>query len=160
MEPLTSPEELDIDLLGEFPGLRLESGNESALTKEEEDAPDNELEFFRKTPDPVRIYLKEMGSFPLLTREGEMEIAKKIEIGQQEVISVLFNCPITVKEVIILGGDLRAARVRVKEVTNEIDDEETSALEEDIQKKRVLSLINKIQRDGEYILLLQKRLKT
>jgi len=153
------PEELDIDVLGEFPGLKLESANESALTKEEEDATDNELEFFRKTPDPVRIYLKEMGSFPLLTREGEMEIAKKIESGQQEVISVVFNCPITVKEVITLGGDLRAARVRIREVTDEIDDEETTALEENIQKKRVLSLINKIQRDGEHIRLLQKKLK-
>jgi RNA polymerase primary sigma factor len=159
LEPLTSPEELDIDLFGEFPGLRLESGNESALTKEEEDAPDNELEFLRKTPDPVRIYLREMASFPLLTREGEMEIARKIESGQQEVLSVVFNCPITVKEVLTLGSDLRASRVRIREVTDDIDDEETSALEEDIQKKRVLSLINRIQRDGEIIRLLQKKLK-
>jgi len=159
LETLTLPEELDIDVLGEFPGLKLESANESALTKEEEDVAENELEFFRKTPDPVRIYLKEMGSFPLLTREGEMEIAKKIESGQQEVISVIFHCPITVKEVITLGGDLRAARVRIREVTDEIDDEEASALEEDIQKKRVLSLINKIQRGGEHIRLLQKKLR-
>ncbi len=159
LETLTLPEELDIDVLGEFPELKLESANESALTKEEEDVAENELEFFRKTPDPVRIYLKEMGSFPLLTREGEMEIAKKIESGQQEVISVVFNCPITVKEVVTLGGDLRATRVRIREVTVEIDDEEASAVEEDIQKKRVLSLINKIQRGGENIRLLQKKLK-
>jgi len=159
LDSLTLPEELDIDVLGEFPGLKLETANESALPKEEEDVTDNELEFFRKTPDPVRIYLKEMGSFPLLTREGEMEIAKKIESGQQEVISVVFNCPITVKEVITLGGDLRAARLRIREVTDEIDDEEISALEEDLQKKRVLSLIGKIQRGGEHIRLLQKKLK-
>ena len=56
LEPLTLPEELDIDLLGEFPGLKLESANDSVLTKEEEDTTDNELEFFRKTPDPVRIF--------------------------------------------------------------------------------------------------------
>ena len=159
LDPLTFPEELDIDVLGEFPGLKLESGNETALTREEEDVAENELEFFRKTPDPVRIYLKEMGSFPLLTREGEMEIAKRIESGQQEVIRVIFNCPITVKEVIMLGGDLRADRVGIREVTDEIDDEDTTALEEDIQRKRVLSLINKIQRDEEHIRLLQKKLK-
>ncbi len=159
LDSLTLPEELDIDVLGEIPGLKLETANESSLTKEEEDVTDNELEFFRKTPDPVRIYLKEMGSFPLLTREGEMEIAKKIESGQQEVISVVFNCPITVKEVITLGGDLRAARLRIREVTDEIDDEEISASEEDLQKKRVLSLIGKIQRGGEHIRLLQKKLK-
>lgn len=159
LDSLTLPEELDIDLLGEFPGLKLESPNESVLAKEEEEVTENELDFFRKTPDPVRIYLREMGSFPLLTREGEMEIAKKIESGQEEVISVVFNCPITVKEVITLGGDLRAARVRIREVTDEIDDEETTALEEDIQKKRVLSLISKIQRGEEHIRLLQKKLK-
>jgi RNA polymerase primary sigma factor len=159
LDSLTLPEELDIDVLGEFPGLKLETRDESALAKEEEDVAESELEFLRKTPDPVRIYLREMGSFPLLTREGEMEIARKIESGQQEVISVVFNCPITAKEVVTLGGDLRAARVRIREVTDEIDDEETSALEEDIQKKRVLSLINKIQRDGEHIRLLQKKLK-
>jgi RNA polymerase primary sigma factor len=159
LDSLTLPEELDIDVLGEFPGLKLESGNETALTREEEDVAENELEFFRKTPDPVRIYLREMGSFPLLTREGEMEIARRIESGQQEVIRVIFNCPITVKEVVTLGGDLRADRVRIREVTDEIDDEDTSVLEEDIQKKRVLSLINKIQRDEEHIHLLQKKLK-
>jgi len=159
LDSLTLPEELDIDVLGEFPGLKLESANESALPKEEEDVAENELEFFKKTPDPVRIYLKEMGSFPLLTREGEMEIARRIESGQQEVISVVFNCPITVNEVITLGGDLRAARIRIREVTVEIDDEEASALEEDTQKKRVLGLISKIQRGGEHIRLLQKKLK-
>ena len=159
LDSLTLPEELDIDLLGQFPGLKLESVNESGLAKEEEEVAENELEFFRKTPDPVRIYLREMGSFPLLTREGEMEIARKIESGQEEVISVVFNCPMTVKEVITLGDDLRAARVRIREVTDEIDDEETSTSEEDIQKKRVLSLIRKIQRGEEHISLLQKKLK-
>jgi len=159
LDSLTLPEELDIDLLGQFPGLKLENPNESGLAKEEEEVAENELEFFRKTPDPVRIYLREMGSFPLLTREGEMEIARKIESSQEEVISVVFNCPITVKEVITLGGDLRSARVRIREVTDEIDDEETNALEEDIQKKRVLSLIRKIQRGEQHICLLQKKLK-
>jgi RNA polymerase primary sigma factor len=153
------PEELDVDVLGEFPGLKLENGNESDLTKEAEEVVENEPELFTKTPDPVRIYLKEMGSFPLLTREGEIEIARKIEGGHQEVINAVFNCPITVKEVINLGDDLRANRVQIGEVTHEIDDEETSALEEDIQKKRVLGLINKIQRGGNHICFLQKRLK-
>jgi RNA polymerase primary sigma factor len=159
LDSLILPEELDIDVLGEIPGLKLENPSESALTKEEEDSTDNELELFRRTPDPVRIYLKEMGSFPLLTREGEMEIAKKIESSQQEVISVVFNCPMTVKEVISLGGDLRAARVRIREVTDEIDDEEASAQEEDFHRKRVLNLINKIQRNGEQIRLLQNKSK-
>jgi RNA polymerase primary sigma factor len=153
------PEELDIDTFGDFPGLTLENGNESDLTKEGEEVGENEPELFRKTPDPVRIYLKEMGSFPLLTREGEIEIARRIERGNQEVINVLFNCPVTVKEIINLGSDLRADRVQIRQVTDEIDDEETSALEEDVEKKRVLGLISKIERGGNHIGLLQKRLK-
>lgn len=158
-DPLPLPEELDVDVLKELPALKLESGIESGLTKEEEEVTEDEPEIFRKTADPVRIYLREMGSFPLLTREGEMEIAKRIESGQQEVLSIVFNCPAAVKEVLTLGSDLRADRVRVKEVTDEIDDEETSAQEEDLQKKRVLRLIGKIQRDEESICQLQKKLK-
>ena len=158
-DSLPLPEELDIDVLNELPALKLEGGIESGLMKEEEEIPEDEPEIFRKTADPVRIYLREMGSFPLLTREGEMEIAKRIESGEQEVLSVVFNCPAAVKEVLTLGSDLRADRVRVKEVTDEIDDEETSAQEEDLQKKRVLRLIGKIQRDEESICQLQKKLK-
>ena len=55
-----------------------------------------------KTNDPVRMYLREMGSVSLLTREGEVEIAKRIEEGERDMASVILNTPITVKEVISL----------------------------------------------------------
>ncbi|MGQ9645065.1 MAG: RNA polymerase sigma factor RpoD [Thermodesulfobacteriota bacterium] len=158
-DALLLPEELDVDVLRELPALRLEGGTEPGLVKQEEEVAQDEPEIFRQTPDPVKIYLREMGSFPLLTREGEMEIARRIESGQQEVLSVVFNCPLTIKEVITLGRDLRADRVRITEVTDEIDEEGTNALEEDLQKKRVLRLICKIQRDEELIHQLQKKLK-
>jgi hypothetical protein len=61
--------------------------------------------------------------------------------------------------VTLFTGEAGAGKTTIKEITNEIDAEETSALEEDIQKKRVLSLINKIQRNEEYIRLLQKKLR-
>ena len=108
--------------------------------------------------DPVRIYLKEMGSFPLLTREGEVEIAKRIESEQREVLSVVFNCPLAIREVIKLGNALHAGKTTIKEVTNEIDDEETSVEEEQIQKKKVLNLIDRIQRGEERIRILQEEL--
>ena len=150
-------DELDIDVASEFPGLKVE--NENVLAREEEEVVEHELEPFGKAVDPVSIYLKEMGSFPLLSREGEVEVAKRIESGKQEVLSVVFNCPIAVRGVINLGGALRAGKIEIKEVTNEIDDEETSIKEQQIQKKRVLNLINKIQRGEERIRILRGELK-
>jgi RNA polymerase primary sigma factor len=156
-DTLILSDELDIDVASEFPGLNV--GDENVRAREEEEVVEYELEPLRKAADPVGIYLKEMGSFPLLTRESEVEIAKRIESGQKEVLSVVLNCPIAVREVINLGGALRAAKIGIKEVTNEIDDEETSLEEEQIQKKRVLNLINKIQRGEERIRILRAELR-
>src|SRR4030043_1193432 len=100
-----------------------------------------------------------MGSFSLLTREGEVEIAKRIENGQLEVLSVVFDCPIAIKEVINLGNALHAGKTTIQEVTNEIDDEETNGEEEQIQKKRVLNLIKKIQRGEDRIRFLRGELR-
>jgi len=149
-------DELDVDVASEFPGLKVE--NEHVLLREEEEVVEYKLKPLGKAADPVSIYLKELGSFPLLTREGEVEIAKRIENGQRDVLSVVLNCPIAVSEVINLGVALRAGRVEIREVTNEIDDEEASVEEEQIQKKRVLNLINKIWKKEASIRTLQRRL--
>jgi len=87
----------------------------------------------------------------LLTREGEVEIAKRIESGKREVLSVVLNCPMAVKEVINLGNLIKAGKVEIRELTNEIDEEEVSFEEEQIQKKKILDLIEKIKRKGEDI---------
>ena len=156
-DALIISDELGLDVASEFPGLKV--GDENVLVREEEEVVEYRLEPFRKAADPVGIYLKEMGSFPLLTREGEVEIAKRIESGQQEVLSVVINCPIAVREVSSLGGALRAGKTGIKEVTNEIDDEETNVEEEQIQKKRVLNLTNKIRKKEASIRLLQRKLR-
>ncbi|MDP2970966.1 MAG: RNA polymerase sigma factor RpoD [Deltaproteobacteria bacterium] len=157
-DALVLSDELDIDVVSEFPGLKVGDGN--VLARGEEEVVEYNLEPFRKAADPVGIYLKEMGSFSLLTREGEVEIAKRIENGQRDVLSVVLNCPIAIREVINLGGALRAGKIEIKEVTNEIDDEETSVEEEQIQKKKVLNLINKIQRGEDRIRILQGGLRS
>ena len=155
-DALVLSDELDVDVASEFPGLKVE--NENAQAREKEEVEEHELGMFGKAKDPVFIYLKEMGSFSLLTREGEVEIAKRIKSGEQEVLSVVINCPIAIREVINLGMALRAGKVEIREVTNEIDDEEASVEEEQIQKKRVLNLINKIWKKEASIRLLQKKL--
>jgi len=149
-------EELDVEVISEFPGLQV--GNEDLLVeREENEVVEYEPETLRGTADPIRIYLKEMGSFPLLTREGEVEIAKRIESGRQEVLNVVLNSPVAIKEVIHIGEALLTGRIKIGEVTNEIDDEEASAEEERVQNKRVLNLINKIRKGENTFRLLYKR---
>jgi len=154
-DALILSDELDVDVASEFPGLKVE--NENVLAREEEEVVEHELETFERARDPVRIYLKEMGPFPLLTREGEVEIARRIESGQRDVLSVVLNCPIAIREVINLGGALRTGKIEIREVTNEIDDEETKVEKEQIQKKKVLNLINRIRRGEESIRRLQRK---
>src|SRR5439155_17322061 len=59
-----------------------------------------------KVNDPVRMYLREMGTVPLLTREGEVEIARRIERGQNTVLKSLFRAPLVILEVIGMGDDV------------------------------------------------------
>ena len=86
-DALVLSDELDVDVASEFPGLKVE--NENVQTREEEEVVEHEPETFGRAKDPVLIYLKEMGSLPLLTREGEVEIAKRIEREQWDVLSVV-----------------------------------------------------------------------
>jgi RNA polymerase primary sigma factor len=140
-------DEMDIDVVDDLQGLKVEE--EKALEKEEEEGNELEVETFGRATDPVRMYLREMGSVSLLTREGEVEIAKRIESGKKEVLSIVLNCPMAVKEVINLGNAIKAGKAEIREVTNEIDEEETSVEEEQIQKKKILDLIEKIKRKDE-----------
>ncbi len=147
-------DEMDIDVVEDLQGLKMEE--EKALEKEEEE---DELEVITlvRATDPVRMYLREMGSVSLLTREGEVEIAKKIESGKREVLSVVLNFPMAVKEIINLGNAIKAEKIEIREVTNEIDEEETSLEEEQIQKKKILELIERIRRLDEGIRRFQKK---
>jgi RNA polymerase primary sigma factor len=156
-DALILSDELDMDVVSEFPGLKLEQENVPETNEEEVAEYDPEIP--RKTADPIRIYLREMGSFPLLTREGEVEIAKRIEGGHQEVIRAVFNCPVAIKEILNLGSDLKAERIKIREVTNEIDDEEITSTEEKVEKRRVLNLIDKIRKGENHIRCLQRKLK-
>ena len=146
-------DEMDIDVVDDLQGLKVE---EKVLEKEEE-SDELEVETFGRASDPVRMYLREMGSVSLLSREGEVEIAKKIESGKREVLSVVLNCPMAVKEIINLGNAIKAGKIEIREVTNEIDEEETSLEEEQIQKKKVLELVEKIHRIDEGIRRLLKK---
>ena len=156
-----SAEDLD-DLLSMFDSAgievlespRVKSAEKLALEKSEEGKAEEggeELELdltpgaLDKTNDPVRMYLREMGTVPLLTREGEVEIAKRIERGQLNVLKALSRSAIVVQEMFALREDLQAGRKSIKEVVTFSDDDLTEEkVEERIQE--VIAQVDEIER--------------
>ena len=96
-----------------------------------------------KTGDPVKMYLREMGLVSLLSREGEVEIAKKIEEGEREVMDSIFGVAASVKAVVDIGEKLKSDELRIKSIVANLEDEE-GFVEEDMHKERVLKLIDRI----------------
>ena len=157
-DPIVLSDELDMDLFVELPVVDTENEN-TQTTDEEETVEIGYAGIPGKIIDPVRIYLKEMGSFPLLTREGEVEVAKRIENGQQDVLSAVLRCPISIREIVNLGKTVRTGKTKISEVTNEIDDEEMTTKLKRHQETRVLRLVDKIRKGANKIQLLQKKLR-
>jgi RNA polymerase primary sigma factor len=146
---LHSPDDLDdlittigtqgIDILEggpKFGGEKFESEGEESEDVELDLTPGT----LEKTNDPVRMYLREMGTVPLLTREGEVEIAKRIERGQLRVLKAISRSPIVIREITALGEDLKRGVRNVKEVV--IFDEEE--LTEEILQARVRQTVSRI----------------
>jgi RNA polymerase primary sigma factor len=96
-----------------------------------------------KAQDPVRIYLREMGLVPLLTREGEVAIAKRMECGQRVVMKAATRSPIVIKEVIAIGDDLRKGTRSIKEIVH-FDDEELTEAKTARKTRQTLVYIDKI----------------
>ncbi|MFZ3209192.1 MAG: RNA polymerase sigma factor RpoD [Geobacteraceae bacterium] len=140
--------EMDIEVVDSSQKVKI-SKIKLGLEEEEMEVEQEEVEFepgtLGRTSDPVRMYLREMGSVSLLTREGEVEIAKRIEEGERDVASVILNTPITVKEVISLGEQLLNSQITAAEISKEIEEEELEEDEEDVHKNRLLTVIHEIK---------------
>jgi RNA polymerase primary sigma factor len=108
--------------------------------------------------DPVKMYLHEMGCVSLLTREGEVEIAKRIERGEQQVFSVIIGCPVTIKEVLALGDKLQKGTIRLKEVIRGFEDEDMADGDDTTHVEKVLKLIDEMKEyDAKYQALFAER---
>jgi RNA polymerase primary sigma factor len=160
----SSPDDLDdlittigtqgIDLLD---GPKFHGDKEFELEEGEDVELDLTPGTLEKTNDPVRMYLREMGTVPLLTREGEVEIAKRIERGQMRVLKAISRSPIVIREIVALGEDLKRGVRNVKEVV--IFDEEE--LTEEVVQSRVKSTVARIDalvRHQKRIALLEEKL--
>ncbi len=80
--------------------------------------------------DPVRLYLKEMGAVPLLTREGEIAIAQRIEEGQKEVSGILFGMPLTVRSILALREKFQTGQLGIREIVDVMEEEDSEEGEE------------------------------
>ncbi len=105
---------------------------------------DDAVDYSSRSTDPVRMYLREMGAVPLLDRDGEVVIAKKIEIGEQDVLYALVEVPVAVEELINVGDDLRFNRIKLKDVVKTIEEDDPSE-DEMSQRSRVIFLLDEIK---------------
>ncbi len=98
-----------------------------------------------RSNDPVRMYLRKMGTVSLLTREGEVEIAKRIEAGEKKVFSTILRSSIAVREILDLGDKLKKGKLRIRDVVRDFEDEDAEFNEEEVVK-RVVRQIDRIRR--------------
>jgi RNA polymerase primary sigma factor len=162
---ITSSEDLD-DLFNAFGSAGIEVVDSDKAYRGEKDfdrdgseeGPELDLTpgALDKTNDPVRMYLREMGTVPLLTREGEVAIAKRIERGKLAVIKSISRTPTIAKRILIIGDQLRAGERTIRELVTFSDEEITDEVIED-RKSEVLEQIEEVRKARiNYVKLAEK----
>jgi len=146
---ITSSDDLD-DLFSTFGNAGIEVVDSDAKFREEKpEGDDMELDLtpgaLDKTNDPVRMYLREMGTVPLLTREGEVEIAKRIERGKLAVIKSISRTPTVAARVIDMGDKLKAGEKTIRELVIFNDEEITEERLEE-RAREVLRQIDHVRK--------------
>jgi RNA polymerase primary sigma factor len=134
--------------------------------KEEVEEEEKEIDLtpgvLSRTDDPVRLYLKEMGSVSLLSREGEIEIAKRIEEGKNEIASVVFGMPMTIQFVLSLRDDLKNGKISVREIVpvqEEELEEDAEVVERDDEelREKTLEALNKVRNASKTLMSLYEK---
>src|SRR5882724_5973604 len=118
----------------------------TAVATEDEDTTDEDVELdlsagaLEKTNDPVRLYLREMGVVPLLTREGEVAIAKRIERGQLKTQKAIARSPIAVKELLRIGEELEGGTANIREIVTFSEQAELTGDEDKAEEYRAWTI--------------------
>ncbi len=121
--------EMDIEVVDSNQKVKLQQRKAGKIVRAEEETSEGK-DLYGKLNDPVRMYLKEMGSVSLLSREEEVEIAKRIEEGEREVLQVVLNSPITLQEVFLLVNLLNKDQISISDLIADFDDEDGDIDEE------------------------------
>ncbi len=154
-EELVSPEKLD-DMMMIFDEMDIEIVDSEqqvqvvregvgadSLIEDEEDELQLDSDTTSRVTDPVKIYLRDMGQVSLLTREGEVEIAKRIEAGEREVFNAIMESSIGVKEIMCLKERLETNNVSLHDILREVE-EDLSEDEEAAQVARVIRILEEV----------------
>jgi len=147
-------DEMDIEIVdavhkGKIPKTKIADIEDETKKFDEEDS-------YGRVNDPVRMYLSEMGSVSLLTREEEVEIAKRIKKGEMAVVEAALESQMAVREVIVLGEKLRRGKIGVKQIIK--DQDEFGQFDSEYQTLRILSLIDKVKNLADQNKDIQRRL--
>lgn len=157
-EELVTPEKLD-DMMMIFDEMNIEIVDSDQQVKvvkerssddevEEEDSEEEvvaDLDAEGRVTDPVKMYLREMGQVSLLTREGEVEIAKRIEAGEREVFNALMESSLGVEEILSIKEDLESGRIRIHEVLIATE-EEMPEEEKELLRFKVIEILEHVKR--------------
>jgi RNA polymerase primary sigma factor len=158
--------EMDIEIIDSNSKESIVKNSNSSDSDSDPDDDDDETTTLEagvigRTSDPVRMYLREMGQVALLTREGEVEIAKRIEEGENLITKVVLCTPIALNEVVRLGKKLEAGEISIVDITRDGNIEEDEASEEDMQAQwaQTTELIAEVGRKKEHLDELKARIE-
>jgi len=141
--------EMDIEVVDSKQRVVLAGQGDEAPDDDEEEREveaDSDGDLTGKTGDPVRMYLREMGTVSLLSREGEVVIAKEIEEGDKQVVDEVLSCPTALHYVLALAEKISRHEVRAREVITDADDDLDYLEEDDIYEKKLLDQTAKLGR--------------
>jgi len=133
---MSALEKSKVDLLEEPPG-KTKAAKKKTLKKGDDD--------LQRSTDPVRMYLRKMGTVPLLTREGEVEIAKRIEAGEDSILEAALQIPVTLTDILEMGEDLREKKIKSKDIVRDSDEDEDTFDEAEVDR-RVVREFDKVRR--------------
>jgi len=138
-------EQLEISIVDEQTNKKIEVVKDIELDFEEfDEEEEKDLTEPSRSNDPVRMYLHEMGLVPLLDREGEVRIAKKIEQGELEVLYSFAEVPVAIEYLIKVGEELKKGQIKLKDVVKTIEEDDPTE-EEMNQRERVIALLDEIK---------------
>src|SRR6266404_4286114 len=151
IEIVDSSSKLKVTEKGEAEAEEEDEDVETTSSKKEDAEEEEDIDGYSKTNDPVRMYLRKMGSVSLLTREGEVEIAKRIEDGERKMLQAVLNSSVAVEELLEIGERLRKGKIRVKDVVKDIDEDEAEFNEQFYVDRvcKIIDKVRKLQRDTE-----------
>ena len=140
--------DMDIEIIDSSKKIKVQKQKDAESGQEETEGEEEEKEVetpaVGKTNDPVRLYLREMGMVNLLTREGEVEIAKRIEAGEHQVRKEAIHTPSAIQEAILLAERIRADWVEMKDILKNYDEDFDGEEQKRKHQEKILAVLSEV----------------